>query len=104
MSVDYRSIAMIGCEVTNFDPDNNYNHLAAKGLYWAQRGSYFSGKVDPYVIGLEKYLVCAEIGSQRIVLTKEELACAYVETKEVLEAECLWDESTFGLWAIGILS
>jgi len=54
MSVDYRSTAMIGCEVKNFDPDKNFDLYIARGLYWAQGGSYFSGDVDPYIVGLKK--------------------------------------------------
>ncbi len=104
MSVDYRCTAMIGCEVPHFDPDSNFNHLIAKGLYWAQGGSCFSGDVTPYIVGLKKYLVCTEIGSQLQTLTREELANAYDETRQALGDECLWDEKTFGLWAIGLLS
>jgi len=29
---------------------------------------------------------------------------AYIEIKTALEAEGLWDEKTFGLYAIGLLS
>ena len=104
MSVDYRSTAMIGCEVPHFDPDKNFDLLISKGIYWAQGGSCYSGDVTSYIVGLKKYLTSSEIGNQLLVLSREELANAYDETRQALGEECIWDENTFGLWAIGMLS
>ena len=103
MSVDFASAVAIGCSVKNFDDDRRtkfYN----KGLNWYRGGSCYSGDMDDYVVGLKKYVFCTEIGNQCLHLTKEELIAVYDETKQALEAVGLWDESTFGLWAIGMES